>query len=305
MTTTRSRPGAGPGAATVFAVATLGIALFSGMDAVMKGLVLAIGAYNALVWRFGVQTILSAAVYLPRRPAMPSRAAMRLHVLRGLVAAVMAPLFFWGLARVPMAQAIALAFIGPIIALFLAALILKEHVPRGSVIACVMAAGGVALILTGQARDDLGDGALAGTMAILASAVCYAFNIILMRAQSQVAGPVEVTFWQSLIVTATFLLAAPWLLVVPSGIHIPMLLLGAVLAATSLLLLAWAYARGEASYLAPTEYTGFVWAALLGWLVFRETLSPWTMAGAALIVTGCIIAARGKPVSVPNIEAAP
>ncbi|MES2339483.1 MAG: DMT family transporter [Pseudomonadota bacterium] len=290
---------------TAFAVAALGIALFSGMDAVMKGLVLAIGAYNALLWRFGAQTLLSAAVYLPRRPGLPPRTTMRLHLLRGIVAAVMAPLFFWGLARVPMAQAIALAFIAPIIALFLAALILKERVPRGSVIACVMAVGGVALILTGQARAEMGEGALAGTIAILASAVCYAFNIILMRAQSQVAGPTEVTFWQSLIVTAVFLLAAPWMLVVPSGIHAPMLLLAAVLAALSLLALAWAYAHGSASYLAPTEYTGFVWAALFGWLVFGEVLSPWTLAGAALIVAGCFIAARGKPVSIPNIEAAP
>jgi S-adenosylmethionine uptake transporter len=125
--------------------------------------------------------------------------------------------------------------------------------------------------------------------------VCYAFNIILMRAQSQVAGPIEVTFWQSLIVTAVFLLTAPWLLVVPSGSHAPMLLLAAVLATLSLLALAWAYAHGSASYLAPTEYTGFVWAAILGWIVFAEPLSPWTLAGATLIVAGCAIAARGTP----------
>ena len=37
--------------AIAFAVGTLGIALFSGMDAIMKGLVLAIGVYSTMLWR--------------------------------------------------------------------------------------------------------------------------------------------------------------------------------------------------------------------------------------------------------------
>ena len=78
--------------------------------------------------------------------------------------------------------------------------------------------------------------------------------------------------------------------------------LAAVLATVSLLMLAWAYARGEASYLAPTEYTAFIWAALLGWVVFREPVAPYTLAGAALIIAGCLIAARRRDVE--NVEAA-
>jgi hypothetical protein len=53
---------------------------------------------------------------------------MRIHLIRGLVGAVMAILFFWGLGRVPLAQAIALAFISPLISLYLAALLLKERI---------------------------------------------------------------------------------------------------------------------------------------------------------------------------------
>jgi S-adenosylmethionine uptake transporter len=53
-----------------------------------------------------------------------------------------------------------------------------------------------------------------------------------------------------------------------------------LLSTLSLLLLSWAYARAEASYLAATEYTAFLWAALFGWLVFGEHLSAFTLAGA-------------------------
>ena len=49
-----------------------------------------------------------------------------LHLWRGLVVSVMAFLFFWGLARVPLAEAIGLSFIAPLIALYLAAVLLKE-----------------------------------------------------------------------------------------------------------------------------------------------------------------------------------
>ena len=56
------------------------------------------------------------------------------------------------------------------------------------------------------------------------------------------------------------------------------------------LLFAWAYARGEASYLAVTEYSAFLWASALGWLVFHEPVSLYTLAGAVLIVGGCLVA---------------
>ena len=71
-----------------------------------------------------------------------------------------------------------------------------------------------------------------------------------------------------------------------------------------MLLLSWAYARAEASYLAATEYTAFLWAALFGWLIFDEPLSPFTLAGAAMIVAGCILAARRPEEASPTLEAA-
>jgi S-adenosylmethionine uptake transporter len=113
------------GVAIPFGVALLGIGVFSTMDAVMKGLALSIGAYNALLWRTGAGALLGGAVFLLRRMRWPGRAALRMHLVRGSLSSVMAVLFFWGLARVPMAQAIALAFIAPLVALYLAALWLK------------------------------------------------------------------------------------------------------------------------------------------------------------------------------------
>jgi S-adenosylmethionine uptake transporter len=69
------------------------------------------------------------------------------------------------------------------------------------------------------------------------------------------------------------------------------------------MLLGWAYARAGAAYLSTTEYTAFLWAMLLGWLRFGEHVSSFTILGAALIVAGCLIAARGRKVDHPVLEA--
>jgi len=281
-----------PSIVIAFAVACLGIAVFSSMDAVVKHLSLILGTYNALLWRSFAGVGISAAPWIWSRPIRPSRAAMRLHVERGMVSAGMALLFFWGLARTPMAQAIALTFIAPLIAQGLAVLLLDERMKRGALIGSALGFGGVLVILGGQAGAHMGPDALGGAVAVLLSAVCYAYNIILMRKQAQLANPYEVAFFQSVIVAICLSFAMPWFAHLPPAEHVPMILLGALLATASLALLGWAYARAEASYLAPVEFTAFIWASLWGFAFFGETVRLTTLLGAGLIVAGCLIAAR-------------
>ena len=288
-----------------FLVGVLGIATFAGMDAVMKGLVLAIGAFATMLWRNLIGIGLSGLLYFRRPVEWPSRSTMRIHLARGLLSTVMGFLFFWGLGRVPLAQAVALAFISPLIALYLASLLLKERVGGRTLAASLVAFAGVAVIFFGQAQADLGREATIGSIAVLVSASLYALNIIIMRAQALVADPVEITFFQSLIVSTVLVVIALFAgVAIPSSAEWPWILFAAVLAISSMLLLSWAYARAEASYLAATEYTSFLWAALFGWLFFAESVSPFTLAGAMLIVAGCILAARTPREASPVLEAA-
>jgi S-adenosylmethionine uptake transporter len=287
-----------------YAAAIGGIALFSLMDMVMKGLTLAIGTYPTMLWRSLVGMLLVTGPYLATRNGWPGRTALRLHLLRGTMMVPMAIFFFWGLARVPMAQAVALTFIAPLIALVLAALILKEPIGRGTIGGSITAFVGVVIIFIGQARADLGPVALMGSFAILGSAVIYAFNIIVMRRQAQNAGPVEIAFFQNLVIGSWLVVAVPVMGIppIPTG-HWSELLLAAALAMGSLMLLGWGYARAGAAYLSTTEYSAFLWAMLLGWLRFGEHVSPFTLLGATLIVAGCLVAARTRKVEHPALEA--
>jgi S-adenosylmethionine uptake transporter len=288
--------------ARAFAVALAAVGVLSIMDAVMKHLVIAIGIFAVSVWRSLSNLTIASALYLPHRLPWPNRALVRIHILRGIVVTVMALLFFWGIGRVPLAQAIALTFIAPLIALLLAAGFLGESIGKRSIIGSIAAFAGVIIIVLGQARTELGPAVLFGSVAIIASALCYAVNIVMMRHQALSAKPLEINFFQSLTVAALWFAAVP-LFGIPAwpADQIWWVIVASLMSTAGGLLFAWAYARAEAGYLAVTEYSAFLWASVLGWIVFREAISNYTLGGAALIVGGCLIAVRRYPAP-PEID---
>ena len=269
----------------------------------MKHLVLAIGIIAVSIWRAAANMAISATLYLPQSKTWPSRSNLKIHVWRSVIVTVMAFLFFWGIGRVPLAQAIALTFIAPLIALLLASVFLHEKIGRRSIAGSLIAFTGVILIVAGQATGHGGAGVLLGTVAIIASALCYAVNIVLMRKQAVVAKPLEITFFQALTVAVIWgaVMLAGGMPKLPAE-HTGWIIVASLMSTAGGLLFAWAYARAEASYLAVTEYSAFLWASALGWIVFHETLSGYTLAGAALIIAGCLLAIRGKPAAPPEMD---
>lgn len=263
------------------------------MDAAIKGASLAVGVYSALLLRNLIGTAIVLPFWMAGKRAWPARPVLALHVLRSTVNTGMALLFFIGLVRIPIAEGIALSFIAPLIALLLAAVFLRERIRRPAIVASGLGLAGVVVIVGGRlgAREP-DSGALLGVAAVLASAVLYAVNLILQRKQALLAGPVEITLFQNLIVAMILSLFAPWLLVLPSAEVLGLIALGAACATMALSLFAWGYARAEAQVLLPLEYTAFLWAALFGSLFFREPLSAATLAGTVLIVLGCWIGTR-------------
>ena len=272
-----------------------GIATFSVMDAVMKAGSTEVGAFEAMLVRAGWGVGLMLPLWRWRGGRVPDGRLLRLHITRGGVGAVMAALFFWGLVRTPMATGMALSFIAPLIALFLAALVLKEPVGRRAVEASLLGLAGVGVIALGRINDGTAQhgSALAGVVAILGSAVLYAWNLILQRQQSQLAAPEEVALSQFLFGGLFLLPVAPFVWAAPSSHAVLLIGAGAVLAAVSLMMLGWAYARAETQVLVPIEYSAFPWSALMGRLWFGEPLTVPTVAGAVLIVIGCWWGTRG------------
>ena len=287
-----------------FMVAAAGVGTFSLMDAAMKDLALSIGAYNAVMWRNSVGALLMGVLFVGTRQKWPPAHLLKMHLWRSIVVAVMAVSFFWSLTKLPLAEAIGLSFIAPVIALYLAAVMLKETIGKEAIWASLAGLGGVAIIMAGRLSGHYTMDHIWGAAAVLFSAVVFAYNLILARRQAQVSGPIEIAFFQNLFVALTLGLAAPWFLQPIGMSDAPMVGASAALAVISLLLLSWAYARAEAQILIPVEYTAFVWAAFFGWLFFAEPITWPVLLGTALIVGGSLIAARAKPVPVNQVEIA-
>ncbi|HEU4959199.1 MAG TPA: DMT family transporter [Sphingomonas sp.] len=287
-----------------FAVAAVGIAIYSCMDALMKGLSIDSGAYSAVLWRSLAGIALLAPVFVARRRPWPTRTALRLHLWRGAAAGGSVLLFFWGLVRVPMAQSVALTFLAPLIALYLAAATLGERIRRSAIWGSLVASFGVLAIALGEIAGQASTAHVLGSIAILAASLLYAVSLILLRRQAQVADPLEVALFTSVVLGGLLLIAAPWFSGLPSLDELPRVFAAAALGSASAVMLAWAYARAEAQVLAPVEYTAFLWSGLLGYLVFGERVSLYTFAGAALIIAGCIVAIRGTAAPAPQTEAA-
>jgi S-adenosylmethionine uptake transporter len=278
-----------------FITAFAGVATYSLMDALMKGASLAVGAYSAMAVRSVIGFALALPLWRLAGWRRPNRPALRLHAVRGVVGTGMALTFFHGLTLLPMAEAITLSFIAPLIALYLAVIVLGERIGCQTVWASLLGLAGVIVIAANRIGHGAAeDRALWGIASILFSAVLFAWNLILQRQQALVAKPFEVASFQNGIVGAILLLFTPWFLTWPDTEALGWITGAAVLAVLSAALMSWAYARAEAQVLVPLEYSAFLWAALLGWLVFAEPLTVPTVAGAALIIAACWIAAPRK-----------
>lgn len=278
-----------------FLAALAGVGLLSMMDALMKEAALTTGTYTATVLRSCIGLAIIAPFWLWKWKGWPSRAALKLHLERGVVSALMALSFFYAITKLPLAEAIAISFIAPLIALYLARVLLGEVIQPAAIFASILGFAGTIIIVSGKmGQGDFDEDAMLGLMAVLFSAMLYAYNFIVIRKQSQAAGPIEIATFHSGVGAVILGVFAPFFASPLANEAIMPLVAAGALTVLGAMALAWAYARAEAQALVPIEYSGFLWASALGWLFFQETVSLPTLAGTGLIVTGCLMATRSN-----------
>jgi len=283
-----------------FLAAVAGVAFLSLMDAFMKEAALASGVYTASLLRSLMAAVLVAPIWLASGFVWPRWPILKLHLERGVITAFMGLAFFYALTKLPIAEAIAISFIAPLMALYFARIFLGETIGRRAIIASIVGFAGTIVVVSGRlGRSDFDEGVAWGIASLLFSALLYAYNFVVIRRQSQVAGPLEVATFHAGVGGLVQALAAPFFFVMPTGEALSTIGIAALLTVCASMFIAWAYARAEAQVLVPVEYTGFLWAALFGWLFFREAVTVTTIAGVVLIVIGCWIAAPRRKAKVP------
>ena len=91
-----TRPIVSPSTLIPVLVCCFAILLLSVMDAAMKGLVIAVGVYNTILWRSLLATLIAGSAWSVGARTRPTPAVLRLHGLRAVVIAIVVLSFFWG-----------------------------------------------------------------------------------------------------------------------------------------------------------------------------------------------------------------
>jgi S-adenosylmethionine uptake transporter len=281
--------------ATALGAAALAAALFIGMDATVKTLAHRFDALQLTFLRFAAGSLFALPLWLWFRSALPARARWRLHALRSILLLLALLGWFHSLSLLPLVQAVAVGYTAPLFISLLAMVWLGERPSRWIWAALLLGAVGVGIGLWPELRagEDPGSAArLVGMLSAGLSAVCYSGVVVLARHQAQRDALWTILLVQNLL--PALLLTAPtalrWAPMTVADIG-PVLLIG-LLATGGLMAITWAFTHIEASRAAPMEYTGLVWAAVLGYALFGEVPTPYSLASAGLIVAGCLLLLR-------------
>jgi drug/metabolite transporter (DMT)-like permease len=273
--------------------AAAAIGVLTVMDSLVKHVSAELATPQIVLLRYMFGAIFAAAVFLIVGTAWPSMAAVRAHALRSLAVALTATSFFYALATLPFAVAMALGFTAPIFIALLAALTLGEKPGRPTWVAIAIGFAGVLVVLSGELAQP-GSATWLGIAAALFSALSYAVVMVMLKNRTAVDPVTTIVLLQNVLAGLFMTPAGVWSWTPPSATAVLWLALIGLLGTVGHLAMAWAYGRAEASRLGVLEYTAFIWAALIGLIFFAETPSLGTVCGACLIIAGAALAVRRR-----------
>jgi S-adenosylmethionine uptake transporter len=272
--------------------AAAGVAVLSLMDAVIKAMAVHYPTFQVACLRFACGSVIATGVVAVLRPGWPSRETVVSNMLRSVTAVLTAISFFYALSQLPLAETLVLSFLAPMFIALFGVLMLKEKVDGRIIAAIAIGFAGTLVVVMGQTEEVGATRSWLGVAAALLSAVTYGLSLVLLRQRAQRDKYLHIVFFQNI---GPALLAAPlaaWVWRPLNLEHLAWFMLMGVLGFIGHVLMATAYARAEASRLAPLEYTALIWAVLIGYGVFSEIPTWATLGGGLLIVLAALLTSR-------------
>ena len=272
-------------------------------DATAKILGETIPLMMAVFARFAVQAlVLVPLVMASGRVWRISGRLLHLVMLRTALHIVGITLMFSALAYLPLADAIAIAFVMPFVLLLLGHLVLREEVGARRLIACIVGFAGTLLVIQPSF-------AAVGWPALLpvGVAVVFAAFILVTRMVARDTDPVSLQavsgVMASLVLLPVLLVfgdsgPAALRLVTPAGADWALLVAVGLLGTLGHLMMTWSLRFAPAATLAPMQYLEIPVATLIGWLIWRDLPNGLAAAGIAITVaSGLYIVLRERRLS--------
>jgi drug/metabolite transporter (DMT)-like permease len=260
--------------------------MFSAMDTLAK-YILQSYPMSGLMWaRYVVHAVVMAVLLLPRMGSHLLRTARPgLQILRGLLLVMSTVFFYFALRYLPLAEAAAISFVGPVLTTLLAGPMLGDRVTARQWIAVCLGFVGVMVIM----RPGGGVLSLPAVFP-LATAILFSVYQIITRKLSGREHPYTTLFYTALVGAVVTSAVAPFNWVTPNWVQAGLMVCVGVLGGTGHLLLIRAMEYASPSMLAPYIYSQLVWSTLLAYLVFGDFPGTVSLLGMLVIVAAGLLA---------------
>ncbi|NQV98875.1 MAG: DMT family transporter [Rhodospirillales bacterium] len=220
-----------------------------------------------------------------RRPSFKG-AAWHLHLIRSICGWTGISLLFAAVARMPLADATAITFLNPIVAMALAIPLLAERVgPLRWLAAGISLAGALVLIRPGT------DAFQPAALIALAAAAVMGVEIICIKILSRSEPPVRILLINNSFGALISITAACFVWTQPNATQLLMLAALGITMALAQSLFIQAMKNADASYVIPFSYSTLIFAAFYDFMLFGQVPAATSLLGAAIIVGGAVLLA--------------
>lgn len=204
----------------------------------------------------------------------------RSHLIRGIVGLACMLCVFYSLKLLPLADAVAIGFLGPTFATVAAMLLLKEKAGWQRWVAILGGLVGVLIMLQpGTTPVDS-----VGLAVALLGSLLYGVTMVWVRKLGRTEPALTTVWFFGLFATVMMALALPFVWVTPSWLDGLQLTLTGLCAFIGQLYVTKAYQYAPAATVSPFNYTSLLWAVLFGYVFWRETPTPQILTGALVVV---------------------
>ncbi len=252
---------------------------FVGVTGIVRYLGSDMPAIEAAFLRYAIGTVMIAPLLVRSLRAGVTRDTTRLFALRSLVHGGGVMLWFFAMARIPIAEVTAIGYSSPIYVTILAALFLGERMHLRRIAAVLAAFVGVLLILRPGVAEIS-----SGHLAQLGAAPLFAVSYVLAKQLSGRAEPSAIVAMLSVGCTVVLLPGAIAQWRPPSWDELAWLTLTAAVATFGHYTMTRAYRAAPIMVTQPITFLQLVWASLLGIAVFAEPVSLSVILGGAIII---------------------
>jgi len=230
-----------------------------------------------------IRYILGLVFLIPMiRPILAARLTkrqLRLFSIRGFAHTLAVILWFYAMARIPIADVTAMNYLSPVYVSIGAALFLGEKLPPRRLAAVAVALIGAVIILRPGFREIS-----PGHIAMIFTAIGFAAGYLMAKQLAGEVAPAVVVGMLSITVTI-FLAPFAYAVWVPvSWENIGWLFLVACFATAGHYSMTLAFAAAPLTVTQPVTFLQLVWAVLLGAFAFGEGIDGWVVLGGAIIM---------------------